>query len=699
MRKLEFLLQRSGIYSRIMGEKLQRAQSTQDANADAKPKAKRARTEAELGTLAAIARREQPKLITGAELKPYQMDGLIWLSSLYENGLNGILADEMGLGKTLQTIAFLAHLYEKGIKGVFLIVAPLSTMSNWHNEFARFTPAIPTLLYHGAKNERTSLQKKVDPEKVSVVITSYEIVIRDRQFLSRLPWKFIVVDEGHRLKNLNCRLLRELKQFKTGNRLILTGTPLHNNLAELWSLLNFVLPDIFDDLATFEQWFNFGAAEDDAGEVQSATSSFSTWSTETARRVVQQLHGILKPFLLRRVKSEVEQDLPPKKEYLLYAPLSHEQAEMYNQVINGTFRDWLIAYKAGIDMEQLTAMRDQPQEEQTSRTRKRTSTQVQKKHEQLREAERTVRNMRLDNAMMQLRKICCHPYLLDWPVVGDTDRLRVDSGMVRASGKLRMLDQMLDALLEQGHRVLIFSQFTTMLDILELWAKDVKRWSPYRIDGSTSQTDRADQISQFNDAPFSKEHAVFLLSTRASGLGINLVGADTVIFFDSDWNPQMDLQAQDRVHRIGQNKPVLVFRLVASDTVEQEILKKAKAKRVLESVVIKKGKFRNPITHAEITEKNSADENGDLALATTKVDVQAGDDDEPLIGPTDLERLLDRSPEAYARTFGWQSTEGAQSGTGTQKHSDHALFEVTETSQQAANPTLARIFSGEVDHS
>ncbi|WFC94545.1 hypothetical protein MBRA1_001177 [Malassezia brasiliensis] len=171
-----------------------------------------------------------------------------------------------------------------------------------------------------------------------------------------------------------------------------------------------------------------------------------------------------------------------------------------------------------------------------------------------------------------------------------------------------------------------------MLDILELWAKgesgsfdaDMKKWSPYRIDGSTSQTDRAGQISQFNDNPFSKEHALFLLSTRASGLGINLVGADTVIFFDSDWNPQMDLQAQDH-------------------TIEQEILKKAKAKRVLESVVIKKGKFRNPITHAEISENKTADENGDLTLATTKVDVQAGDDDEPLIGPSDLERLLDRS--------------------------------------------------------
>ncbi|WFD01783.1 Putative ATPase [Malassezia obtusa] len=210
-----------------------------------------------------------------------------------------------------------------------------------------------------------------------------------------------------------------------------------------------------------------------------------------------------------------------------------------------------------------------------------------------------------------------------------------------------------------------------MLDILELWAKDEKHWEPYRIDGTTPQAERADQVSEFNHAPFSKQRAVFLLSTRASGLGINLVGADTVIFFDSDWNPQMDLQAQDRVHRIGQEKPVLVFRIVASDTIEQEILKIAKAKRVLEAVVIQKGKFRNPITHAEIAEQDSK-EDTDVVLGPTQVDVQAADEDEPLMASTDLDRLLDRSAEA-------------------------ALFEVTETGQQAVNPTLAQIFNGQVE--
>lgn len=243
-----------------------------------------------------------------------------------------------------------------------------------------------------------------------------------------------------------------------------------------------------------------------------------------------------------------------------------------------------------------------------------------------------------------------------------------------------------------------------MLDILELWAKDEKHWEPYRIDGTTPQAERADQVSEFNHAPFSKQRAVFLLSTRASGLGINLVGADTVIFFDSDWNPQMDLQAQDRVHRIGQEKvstgllmqPVLVFRIVASDTIEQEILKIAKAKRVLEAVVIQKGKFRNPITHAEIAEQDSK-EDTDVVLGPTQVDVQAADEDEPLMASTDLDRLLDRSAEAYARAYGWLSTEGAITGTGTQKHSGSALFEVTETGQQAVNPTLAQIFNGQVE--
>ena len=212
MQKLEFLLQRSGIYSRVMGEKLvrrdQRAGSTNDTkheDGEEGQAAKRPRVEGAPGKLSL---REQPASITGAKLKPYQLEGLIWLTSLYENGLNGILADEMGLGKTLQTLAFLAHLREKGILGPFLIVAPLSTTTNWRDEFARFAPSVPVVLYHGSKEERGKLQKKLSPSSrsaPSVVITSYEIVLRDRTFLSRLRWKFVVGDEGHRLKNLNCR--------------------------------------------------------------------------------------------------------------------------------------------------------------------------------------------------------------------------------------------------------------------------------------------------------------------------------------------------------------------------------------------------------------------------------------------------------------------------------------------------------------
>lgn len=233
---------------------------------------------------------------------------------------------------------------------------------------------------------------------------------------------------------------------------------------------------------------------------------------------------------------------------------------------------------------------------------------------------------------------------------------------------------------------------------------DVKHWTPYRIDGSTPQEERSEQVSEFNNGSYDKTKAMFLLSTRASGLGINLVGADTVVFFDSDWNPQVDLQAQDRVHRIGQQKvcckltkPVLIFRLVASETVEQDILKKAKAKRVLESVVIQKGKFRNPITHAQIMDESVPNDVSDTSFASTLVNIPRTDHEKPLMSSSDLNLLLDRSADAYAREYGWLSTKCAGTGSGIQQHSNEILFEVTDTSQQAANPTLARIFSSDVD--
>lgn len=225
--------------------------------------------------------------------RPYP-PGIKWLISLYQNGLNGILADQMGLGKTVQTIGFLSHLRSKGIHGPFLIVGPLSTLPNWVSEVQRWTPSIPVVLYHGSKDERASLRaERLGPPKAKtteafpIVVTSYEIVLADAKFLANYKWKYIVVDEGHRLKNMNCRLLRELRTIPTANKLLLTGTPLQNNLSELWSLLNFLLPDIFGSLADFESWFDFSAVGQEGGDKE-------ILAQEQRNRVVTKLHSILK---------------------------------------------------------------------------------------------------------------------------------------------------------------------------------------------------------------------------------------------------------------------------------------------------------------------------------------------------------------------------------------------------------------------
>ncbi|KAH0173630.1 SWI/SNF chromatin remodeling complex component, partial [Aureobasidium melanogenum] len=206
---------------------------------------------------------KQPALVTGGLMRSYQLEGLEWLTSLYENGLNGILADEMGLGKTIQTISFLAFLREKGTYGPFLIASPLSTTSNWVNEFHKWTPDIPVVLYHGSKQEREEIRRKrfknPGSKDFPVICTSYEICMNDRKFLANYGWKFIIIDEGHRIKNLNCRLIRELQSYQSANRLLITGTPLQNNLTELWSLLHFLMPTIFDKLESFESWFDFSA--------------------------------------------------------------------------------------------------------------------------------------------------------------------------------------------------------------------------------------------------------------------------------------------------------------------------------------------------------------------------------------------------------------------------------------------------------
>ncbi|KAI0919569.1 hypothetical protein AcW1_003212 [Taiwanofungus camphoratus] len=424
-----------------------------------------------------------------------------------------------------------------------------------------------------------------------VVITTYEMVMKDRAQLAEYYWGFIVVDEGHRLKNMDCKLMREIKRLNAAARIVLTGTPLHNNLAELWALLNFVLPDLFSDLEAFEEWFNLPMLQ-------------STLSPDRSSQLIHSLHSILRPFLLRRLKVDVETDLPPKKEYVLYAPLSERQREVYNAVIDGRIRELLV--KQGSDrvgepghspvdedeevplksqVERRNAEKkgeDRPRLRQSRRTNyavdgdddeyfaklESGEIEAQKQREkeksvheigtewQHKSIRKRVNNMKLQNTVMQLRKVCSHPFLFDWPVDPDTHQPVLNEELVSTSGKMMILDRLLDELFNRKHKVLLFSQFTTMLDIIEDWAVEFKGWSICRIDGSTSMLDRREEVDRFQnggdapDAPY-----LFLLSTRAGGLGLNLVAADTVIFYDQDWNPQMDLQAQDRAHRIGQTKP------------------------------------------------------------------------------------------------------------------------------------------------
>ena len=536
---------------------------------------------------------KQPKLIKGT-MRPYQLVGVHWLVGLYENGLNGILGDEMGLGKTVQSIAMLAHLNQQGVSGPFMVVGPLSTLHNWHNEFKKWAPGFESVIYHGSKETRKSIMGSYFRGKAEkhfpVMITSYEIVIRDMKELKKIPWKFAIIDEGHRLKNMNCRLIRELKSICGAgcNRLLLTGTPLQNNLTELWSLLNFLLPDIFDDLDSFQAWFDFDFSREDNDE--------RVFKGEMQAGVVSKLHQILRPFLLRRLKADVELEVPKKYEFILFAWMTEWQSLMYADLLKREIAD-----SAG-----------KPQ--------------------------------RLQNILMQLRKCCNHPYLFDWPVDAAGNET-VDDILVQASGKMELLDRILEELIrKQGdHRVLIFSQMTRMLDILQ----DYLEWRKYsycRLDGTVSAEDRMQSMKTFQESEEGID--VFLLSTRAGGLGVNLTRADTVIIFDSDWNPHMDLQAQDRCHRIGQKKTVMVYRLATAATVEEKVLQAAKQKLKLEQLVVSKGKFKDIGEKTDKDAKLVENELKDLlAFDPSKSALGKGKD----ITDEELLAVLDRSPENLER--------------------------------------------------
>mmetsp|Transcript_40687 Transcript_40687/g.90456 ORF Transcript_40687/g.90456 Transcript_40687/m.90456 type:complete len:1088 (-) Transcript_40687:511-3774(-) len=528
--RLQFLLRQAEIFQHFVPEKEKNKTVKQKARGrgardEYDEDEELLRDEEDEGERAGHRLQVQPSIITGGTLREYQMQGLNWLIHLYDNGINGILADEMGLGKTLQTISLCAYLYEyRGITGPHIVIVPKSTLHNWCNEFRRFCPTIRVIKFHGNAEERNYQKESVcAPGKFDVVVTSYEMVIKEKNHFRKFHWRYIIIDEAHRIKNENSMLSRVVRMLRTNYRLLITGTPLQNNLHELWALLNFLLPEVFASSEKFEEWFSLG----DGGKEKEA-------------EVVQQLHKVLRPFLLRRVKSDVERSLPPKKETILKIGMTEMQRKWYA----GLLQKDIDALNGGSDRSKLL------------------------------------------NVVMQLRKCCNHPYLFQGAEPGPP--FVTGEHLVENSGKMVLLDRLLPKLKERQSRVLIFSQMTRMLDILEDYC--LFRGHQYcRIDGNTSGDDREYMIDEFNRD--GSEKFVFLLSTRAGGLGINLATADIVVLYDSDWNPQMDLQAMDRAHRIGQKKEVQVFRFCTENSIEEKVIEKAYKKLRLDALVIQQGRL------------------------------------------------------------------------------------------------------------
>ncbi|KAL3047948.1 hypothetical protein OYC64_021996 [Pagothenia borchgrevinki] len=456
--------------------------------------------------------------LTGITLRPYQLDGVQWLSECQRNQQGCILGDEMGLGKTCQTISLLVFMSGSlGQSGPFLVLSPLSVMENWRNELQSFAPSLTVLCYKGDKERRATLQRET--KHFQVLLTTYELCMNDASFLKRWKWKVLVVDEAHRLKNANSLLHRTLTQFSVGFRVLLTGTPIQNNLQELYSLLSFIQPAVFS-----------------AKETDDFCSKYANVQNQPA--LASELQGVLEPFLLRRVKAEVAVDLPKKTELLVYHGMSALQKKYYKAFL----------------MKDPDAFGG----DQGSRNR-------------------------LLNILMNLRKCVDHPYLFDGV---EPEPFEMGEHLVEASGKLCLLDSILTHLHREGHRVLLFSQMTKMLDILQDYM-EFRSFSYERLDGSVRGEERNLAVKNFS----SKHIFVFLLSTKAGGVGLTLTAADTVIFMDSDFNPQNDLQAAARCHRIGQSRPVKVIRLLARDTVEEILYSRAVSKLQLTNTVIEEGRF------------------------------------------------------------------------------------------------------------
>ncbi|XP_039944823.1 chromodomain-helicase-DNA-binding protein 1-like isoform X5 [Hirundo rustica] len=536
-----------------------------------------------------VALKKQPSYIgghEGLELRDYQLNGLNWLAHSWCKGNSCILADEMGLGKTIQTISFLNYLFhEHQLYGPFLLVVPLSTLTSWQREIQTWAPQMNAVVYLGDITSRNMIRTHewIHPQtkrlKFNILLTTYEILLKDKSFLGGLNWVFIGVDEAHRLKNDDSLLYKTLIDFKSNHRLLITGTPLQNSLKELWSLLHFIMPEKFSSWEDFEEEHGKGR-------------EFGYAS----------LHKELEPFLLRRVKKDVEKSLPAKVEQILRMEMSALQKQYYKWILTRNYKALSKGSKGS------------------------TSGFL--------------------NIMMELKKCCNHCYLIKPPDDNEFyNKQEALQHLIRSSGKLILLDKLLIRLRERGNRVLIFSQMVRMLDILAEYLK-YRQFPFQRLDGSIKGELRKQALDHFNAE--GSEDFCFLLSTRAGGLGINLASADTVVIFDSDWNPQNDLQAQARAHRIGQKKQVNIYRLVTKASVEEDILERAKKKMVLDHLVIQRmDTTGKTVLHTGSTPSSSTPFNKEELSAILKFGAEElfkepeGEEEEPQ--EMDIDEILKRA--------------------------------------------------------
>ncbi|MEA3227966.1 MAG: DEAD/DEAH box helicase, partial [Campylobacterota bacterium] len=447
----------------------------------------------------------EPSKVLNASLRDYQQDGLNWLQFLFEFNFGGILADDMGLGKTIQTLAHLSKLKEDGkLTGPSLIVMPTSLIANWKNEVKKFTPNLSVLSLHGTDRA----QRFKDIQNNDILLTTYPLIVRDKEIFDEYKFFYIILDEAQKIKNPKTKMTIAIKTLKSEHRLALSGTPIENHLGELWSIYSFLMPGFLDTLSFFKKYYQLPIEKDKDFQKQNL------------------LNKRVKPFMIRRTKEKVAHELPAKTEIIKYTQFEDKQSKLYESIrvtMEKKVRE--AVSNKGLGSSHITIL----------------------------------------DALLKLRQVCCDPSLLSID----------EAKKVHDSAKLELFLDLIAELLEEGRKILVFSQFTTMLAIIEekIKQRDIKYT---KLTGSTK--DREGAIEKFTKG----EADIFLISLKAGGVGLNLVEADTVIHYDPWWNPAVENQATDRAYRIGQKKAVFVYKLIVENTIEQKILEMQKRKQALQ---------------------------------------------------------------------------------------------------------------------